>query len=521
MQAIRDENHVTNLLMESSTTPGLTLNVKGDELTGRLLVDNSSGTGGTVTTVSVVTANGFAGSVANPTTTPAITIATTVTGLLKGDGTAISVASSSTDYAAVAFKTISVSGQSDVVADSPIDTLTLVGSGITITTNAGTDTITFTASAASLIVGTTTISSGTTTRVLFDNGGVLGEYVISGSGNVAMTTSPSFTTPSLGVATATSVNGLIITTTTGTLTIASGKVVTVSNTLTFTGTDSSSVAFGTGGTVLYTSSTIPLTVGTTTITSGTNTRILYNNSGVLGEYTLTGTGTVVVMATSPTFSTGLTTPQVLATANDSGALGASGTAFSDLFLASGAVINFAAGNYTITHSSGLLTTNGNLSLTTSGVLTTGTIELGAASDTTISRVSSGVIAVEGATVATLTATQTFTGQNKFNNFIDVNQAVTVTSNAGTVPVTFRLNTFTNSSAATMAITLATASAMDGQMTIVRIYDFSGVTQTIGWTNTENSTVSVPTTSNGSTTLPLTVGFMFNSGTSKWRCIASA
>jgi hypothetical protein len=40
-------------------------------------------------------------------------------------------------------------------------------------------------------------------------------------------------------------------------------------------------------------------------------------------------------------------------------------------------------------------------------------------------------------------------------------------------------------------------------------------------NTENSTVTAPTTSNGSTTLPLTVGFMFNGSTSKWRAVASA
>jgi hypothetical protein len=45
------------------------------------------------------------------------------------------------------FKTISVSGQSDVVADSPTDTLTLVGAGgTTITTTAGSDTITITSS---------------------------------------------------------------------------------------------------------------------------------------------------------------------------------------------------------------------------------------------------------------------------------------------------------------------------------------------------------------------------------------
>lgn len=45
------------------------------------------------------------------------------------------------------FGTIAVSGQSDVVADSTSDTLTLVaGSNVTITTNAGTDTITIAAS---------------------------------------------------------------------------------------------------------------------------------------------------------------------------------------------------------------------------------------------------------------------------------------------------------------------------------------------------------------------------------------
>jgi hypothetical protein len=105
-----------------------------------------------------------------------------------------------------------------------------------------------------------------------------------------------------------------------------------------------------------------ITIGTTTITSGTNTRILYNNSGVVGEYTLAGSGTVVAMATAPTFVTSITTPAVLATANDSGAIGASGTAFSDLFLASGAVINFAAGDATITHSSALLTSNVNIAV---------------------------------------------------------------------------------------------------------------------------------------------------------------
>lgn len=50
---------------------------------------------GSVTNVSVVSLNGFAGTVANPATTPAITMKTTITGVLKGDGTAILAASGS------------------------------------------------------------------------------------------------------------------------------------------------------------------------------------------------------------------------------------------------------------------------------------------------------------------------------------------------------------------------------------------------------------------------------------------
>lgn len=77
--------------------------------------------------------------------------------------------------------------------------------------------------AASLTVGTTTVSSGTTTRVLYDNAGVLGEYVISGTGSVAMTTSPTFVTPVLGVASATS----LATSAASPLLLTNGQLVTI------------------------------------------------------------------------------------------------------------------------------------------------------------------------------------------------------------------------------------------------------------------------------------------------------
>lgn len=46
--------------------------------------------------------------------------------------------------------------------------------------------------AAGLTVGSTTVASGNSGRVLYNNAGTLGEYTISGSGSVSMTTGPTF-----------------------------------------------------------------------------------------------------------------------------------------------------------------------------------------------------------------------------------------------------------------------------------------------------------------------------------------
>ena len=59
----------------------------------------SASGGGSVTSVSVVSANGLSGTVANATSTPAITLSLTVNGILKGSGSSIVAATSGTDYA--------------------------------------------------------------------------------------------------------------------------------------------------------------------------------------------------------------------------------------------------------------------------------------------------------------------------------------------------------------------------------------------------------------------------------------
>jgi hypothetical protein len=80
------------------TAPG----TNGNLLTsnGTAWVSSPPAVSGTVTTVSVVSANGLAGTVATATSTPAITLSTTITGVLKGNGTAISAATAGTDYSA-------------------------------------------------------------------------------------------------------------------------------------------------------------------------------------------------------------------------------------------------------------------------------------------------------------------------------------------------------------------------------------------------------------------------------------
>lgn len=99
---------------------------------------------------------------------------------------------------------------------------------------------------------------------------------------------------------------------------------------------------------------------------------------------------------------------VTPSSNDGSALGKTSLKWSDAFFAAGAVVNFNSGNFTITHSAGLLTFSGNVSLGTGNALTAGTMELGHASDTTLSRAAAGVLAVEGVRLAKLiTSDQTY------------------------------------------------------------------------------------------------------------------
>jgi len=129
------------------TGPALAVSAAGT--LGQVLTSAGAGTPtwaaaatGTVTSVSVVSANGLAGTVATATTTPAITLSTTITGLLKGNGTAISAAASGTDYAPATSGTSilygnAAGGFSNVTIGTGVSfvagTLSATGSGGTVT----------------------------------------------------------------------------------------------------------------------------------------------------------------------------------------------------------------------------------------------------------------------------------------------------------------------------------------------------------------------------------------------------
>lgn len=112
----------------------------------------------------------------------------------------------------------------------------------------------FTTLAASTPIAVASGGTGaaTLTGIVVGNGtGAFGVDTTTGSGTVvALATSPVFVTPTLGAATATSINGNTFTTGTYTLTGTAAKTLTFNNSLTLAGTDTTTMTFpATTGTV--------------------------------------------------------------------------------------------------------------------------------------------------------------------------------------------------------------------------------------------------------------------------------
>ena len=207
-------------------------------------------------------------------------------------------------------------------------------------------------------------ASLTASQAVFADGSKnLVSNAITGSNKVVMSTTPIIDS-SMTVGVASSATGVInfkgATSGTVSLSVADAAGTWTMKLPTTAGTNGYSLTTDGSGNTTWTNVSAGgsgITIGTTTITSGSNTNILYNNSGVVGEYTVSGSGTVVALTTSPTFVTpALGTP------------------------ASGVVTNLtgtAAINITGTAPAGTLTgTTLNSTVVTSSLTTVGTIGTG-------------------------------------------------------------------------------------------------------------------------------------------------
>jgi hypothetical protein len=204
-------------------------------------------------------------------------------------------------------------------------------------------------SSANITIGSTTVSSGVNNGILYDNAGVLGVSTTLPSGTIA---------PSLVVTTALTATGLV---TNADLVNASTTVNGQTCTL--------------GSTCTISASAGSITVGTTTIASSTNTDVLFNNSGVLGNYGITGTAGSVVMSISPTF-TGtpiLATPTATSLALGGATLSGNALAVTGTSLFNSAVNMGAALTYGGVTLSNAVTGTGNMVLATAPTITGPTI----------------------------------------------------------------------------------------------------------------------------------------------------
>lgn len=566
--AFRDENDVPVAIGVDSTNGSLVLPFKISPITGRLLTDSASGSG-TVTSVSVVSANGFAGTVATATTTPAITLSTTVTGILSGNGTAISAASTTGSGAVVLANTptlitpvigvatgtsLTVSGvlysQTSLVLEETgagVDTVTIQvpssiaasytltlpiddgtsgqvlstdGSGVLswIDASAGANVALSNLAGVSIntsLLAQTGVDLGSTTKpfrnIFFFGGGTFattyieltgtptstrvwtfpdttdtvvgkattdtftnktfntagtgnvfqingtGITAITGTGAAVLANTPTLITPVLGVATATSINGLTITSTTGVLTMTNAKTLAVTNSLTLSGTDSTVMTF-------------PTTSKTIAANDGSNWTIA---SQAIGDI-LTATST---------------------------------TAYGRLAAVAVGQVLISAGT-------------GTAPAWSAGPSVT-TLEIGAAgaTDTTLSRSSAGVLAVEGVVVDTISATNTLTNKRITPRVLSAASYTTDTGSSlnGDTQDMFIVTAQTGA----LKFNNPSGTPTDGQKLIITVASSTTAARALTWdTAFGSTTVTLPSTT-AATTVTLSIGFIWSASKSLWQCVAVA
>ncbi len=437
------------------------------------------------------------------------------------------------------FNTISIAGQSSVVADSTSDTLTFVaGTGITLTTNASTDTITITNSSTGgnafgtvAVAGQTDVvaeSSNDTLTFVAGSGISLTTNSINDAITITNTGSASNSFATIAVAGQTSV---VADSSTDTLTVVAGSGMTITtdaanDTITLTNSRPifSSVVTDNGTrTASTTADSLYVLGGTDIATSIVNGEVIVNYTGsqgisnafstvaVAGQSNVVSSGAStlnIVAGSNVTITTNPLTNSVQISASGAGGAGgvASGTANQLAYYATtGSTVSASGSNLTWNGTTNTLAVT-NLSVSGSvGNITAGTIASG-------NITSSGTVSANAIT-STGTGTPTFTsgsdiilaptGAVSLSNKKIINLA-TPTSNADAATklyvdtavgaisvVTYGISAETAVSGANLRLTGSNASTDD-----VNIAPGTGITVT----RTDSNTITIASTvSSGATT----------------------
>lgn len=497
-QASRDQNYVTTLLAVSSVDGVTPVTLYANPTTHRLLVDLAGGGSGTVQTVSVASANGFAGTSDGDPTNPELTLSTTITGILKGNGTAISAVTVGSGLSFDGTTLSATAGGGNVS-----NTGTPVNNQIAVWTNAttieGDADLTFDTSTNTLSTGIVNSTTLTASEIVITDGS---KNLVS----AAVATYPSLTE----------------------LTYVKGVTSAIQTQL---NAKQATITFGTG---------VETALGVNVGTAGS----IVVNGGALGTPSsgtvtnLTGTASIningTVGATTPTtatFTTATINTGLVPDANDGAYLGTTAAQFSDLFLASGGVINWDNGTITLTQGSNELTVAGSGAILVAPTIVANTAFLPDANDgATLGNTStqfSDLFLAEGGVINWDNGDATLTQASNDLTLAGASLTARIKPRVGTTTssATPTINTDDvdayHLTAQTADITSFTTnlSGTPTNFQQLRISVTGTAARAITWGSSfANGPVALPTTT--VTTTRLDVLFEYDTVSSKWRCMAS-